>query len=182
MVNFTIPAGATKAVFPNGSNQIKYQTGSVSGTIVFTPAFGTEGGLDLTPDNPWTLRSTLPAAAPQLAGAAVDNRTATGFTLSLVGSTTTRSLTKAKFSFKGKSGYNFTQTEFEMDLAAASLLWFNSTGSVQFGGQFVMQVPFNFSSSDTSSDATPPIQAIESVTVTLSNALGASNQLTAVVQ
>lgn len=182
VVSFTIPAGATKAVFPNGSNQIKYQSGSVAGTIVFTPTFGTEGGLNLTPDNPWTLRSTLPPAAPQLAGAGVDNRTATGFTLSLVGSTTTRALTKAKFSFKGKSGFNFTQTEFELDLTAASLLWFNSSGSVQYGGQFVMQVPFSFSSSNTSSDAPPPIQAIESLTVTLSNALGASNQLTAVIQ
>lgn len=182
VVSFSIPAGATKAVFPNGSNQIKFQTGSVSGTIVFTPTFRTEGGLNLTPDNPWTLRSTLPSAAPQLAGAGVDNRTTTGFTLSLVGSTTTRSLTKAKFSFKGKPGFNFTETEFEMDLTAASLLWFNSPDSVQYGGQFVMQVPFNFSSSDTSSGAQSPIQAIESVTVTLSNALGASNQLTAVVQ
>lgn len=182
VVNFTIPAGATKAVFPSGSNQIKFQTGSVAGTIMFTPAFATEGGVNLTPKSPLTLRSTLPAAAPQLAGAAVDNRTTTGFTLSLVGSTTTRSLTKAKFSFKGRSGYNFTQTEFEIDLTAASLVWFNSPDSTQFGGQFVMRVPFNFSSSDTSSDATPPIQAIESVAVTLSNAVGASNQVTAVIQ
>jgi hypothetical protein len=181
VVNFTIPAGATRAVFPNGSDQIKFQTGSVAGTIIFTPAFGTEGGLNLTPENPLTLRSALPAAAPQLAGAGVDNRTATSFTLSIVGHTTTRSVTTAKISFKGKSGFNFPRTEFELDLTAASFLWFNSPNSVQFGGQFLMQMPFSFSSSNTSNQALPPVQAIESVTVTLSNWAGTSNQLTAIV-
>jgi hypothetical protein len=182
VVNFTIPAGATRAVFPNGSNQIKFQTGSVAGTIVFTPAFGTEGGLNLTPENPWTLRSALPAAAPQLAGVGVDNRTPTGFTLSIVGHTTTRSVTTAKISFKGKPGFNFPRTEFEIDLTAASFVWFNSPNSVQFGGQFLMQVPFSFSNSDTSNSALSPVQAIESVTVTVSNWAGTSNELTAIVQ
>ncbi|MBE0656230.1 MAG: choice-of-anchor D domain-containing protein [Bryobacteraceae bacterium] len=182
VVNFTIPAGETKAVFPSGSNQIKFQTGSVAGTIVFTPAFVIEGGLDLTPENPLTLRLALPAAAPLLAGASVDNRTTTGFTLSIVGTTTTRSLTRAKVSFKGKPGFNFTQTEFEMDLTAASFGWFTSPSSVQFGGQFLMQVPFSFSNSDTSNQALSPILAIESVAVTVSNSLGSSNQLTALIQ
>lgn len=182
VVSFSIPAGATKAVFPNGSNQLKYQTGSVAGTIVLTPAFGTEGGLNLTPENPRTLRAALAAAAPQLAGVGVDNRTATGFTLSMVGYTTTRSLTKAKITFKGKSGFNFPKTEFEMDLTAASFIWFNSPTSAQFGGQFLMQLPFSVSNSDTSEEALPPIQAIESVTVSVSNSVGSSNQLTALVQ
>lgn len=182
VVTFSIPAGATRAVFPNGSNQLKFQTGSVAGTIVFTPAFATEDGLNLTPENPWTLRSVLPAAAPQLSGVGVDNRTATGFTLSMVGYTTTRSLTKAMISFKGKPGFNFPRTEFEMDLTSASFVWFNSQNSVQYGGQFLMQIPFNLTNSDTSENAIPPVQAIESVTVTISNGVGTSTQQTALVQ
>ncbi|MBL0162055.1 MAG: hypothetical protein IPP47_34120 [Bryobacterales bacterium] len=45
-----------------------------------------------------------------------------------------------------------------------------------------MQMPFSISNSDTSNSALPPIQAIESVTVTLANGVGTSNSLTALVQ
>jgi len=182
VATFTIPAGSTSAVFSNGSNQIRYQTGSVAGTIVLTPAFGTEGGLDLTPDNPKQLRASLPTSAPQLVSAGVDSRTANGFTLSLVGFTTTRSLARATVTFKGKPGFNFPKTDFTMDLTASSFLWFSSPASVPFGGQFLMQIPFSVSNSDTSSEALPPIQAIESATVNVTNSVGTSSSLTALVQ
>jgi hypothetical protein len=69
-----------------------------------------------------------------------------------------------------------------MDLTASSFLWFSSPTSVPFGGQFLMQIPFTVSNSDTSTEALPPIQAIESVTVTVTNGAGTSNTLTALVQ
>ncbi len=182
VASFTIPAGATKAVFASGSTQIKFQTGSLASTIVLTPAFATQGGLDMTPESPTQLRASLPASAPQLVSASVDSRTANGFTVALVGYTTTRSLTKANVSFKGKPGYNFPQTDFSVDLTASSFLWFTSASSVPYGGQFLMQLPFSISNSDTSNSALPPIQAIESVTVTVTNSVGTSNALTALVQ
>jgi hypothetical protein len=43
-------------VFPGGSTQIQYQTGSVAGSIPITPAFGTLSGINLTPSNPITAR------------------------------------------------------------------------------------------------------------------------------
>ncbi|MBL0162052.1 MAG: choice-of-anchor D domain-containing protein [Bryobacterales bacterium] len=179
---FTIPAGTTKAVFASGSTQIKFQTGSLASTIVLTPAFATQGGLDMTPERPTVLRAGLPATAPQLVSASVDSRTSNGFTVALVGYTTTKSLTKANISFKGKPGYNFPQTDFSVDLTASSFVWFTSASSLPYGGQFLMQMPFSISNSDTSSSALPPIQAIESVTVTLTNGVGTSNSLTALVQ
>ena len=179
---FTIPAGSTNAVFSGGSNQIKFQTGSVAATIVLTPAFATQGGLDLTGASPRQLQIGLPAAAPQLAGLSVDARTPNGFTLSLVGYSTTRSLSKMTVSFKGRPGYNFSQTDFALDLAANSFIWFNSQASAAFGGQFLLQVPFSLGNSDTATTALPPIQTIESVTLTVTNPTGTSNTMTALIQ
>jgi hypothetical protein len=179
---FRIPAGTTRAVFSNGATEIRYQTGSVAGTITLTPSFASEGGMDLTPGNPKTLRATLAASAPKLVNLSVDSRTANGFTLQATGYTTTRSLTKATVSFKGKTGYNFSGTTFSFDLTSSSFLWFTSQASAAFGGQFNVQLPFALSTSDRATDALPPIQAIESVTVTLSNEKGASSSVTVLVQ
>lgn len=182
VATFTIPADGTKAVFSSGSNQIRFQTGSIAATISLTPAFATQGGLDLTPDNPRQLQLSLPPAAPQLISLSVDSRTANGFTLSLVGYTTTRSLSKLTVSFKGRAGYNFPKTDFVLDLTASSFLWFNSQTSLEFGGQFLLQIPFSLGNSDNSTAAVPPIQSIESVTVTVTNAAGTSSALTSLVQ
>lgn len=179
---FTIPAGATRAVFANGSNEIRFQTGTVAGSILFTPAFASTGGQTLTPDNPKQHRAVLAPAAPRLAGLSIDARTTTGFTIQAIGHATTRTITKITVSVKGKPGFNFPATEFTQDLTANSFLWFNSPAAAGFGGQFVIQFPVSLRSSDTSSAAVPPIQAIESVTVTLTNERGTSNALTAPVQ
>lgn len=175
---FTIPAGSTRAVFPNGANEIKFQTGSAAGIIIVTPAFSA-GGFDITPEGIRRLRVTLPSSAPKLFNLSVDGRTANAVTLQVAGLSTTRSLTKLTVTFKGKPGFNFPQTGFEYDLTANSLLWFTSQASLSFGGQFVAQIPFglNISGGDV-----PPIQAIESVTVTMTNERGASNSVTTLIQ
>lgn len=175
VATFTIPAGATRAVFSNGANTIRFQTGSVAGTIVATPTFVTEGGLDLTPDNASRLRAALAAGPPRLLGLSIEGRTSTGFSLQAVGYSTTRSLTSMKVVFTGRPGFNFTRTEFSQDLTVNSLLWYNSQASVAFGGQFVLQLPFSFSISGGNNT---PIEAIESVTLTVSNERGESNSIT----
>lgn len=175
VVNFTIAAGSTRAVFSNGANTIRFQTGSVAGTIVVTPTFITEGGLDVTPENPPALRAVLPAGAPRLLSLSIDGRTATGFQLQAVGYSTTRSLTSMKVTFTGRPGFNFTRTEFTQDLTVNSSLWFNSQASVAFGGQFVLQLPFSFAISGGNNT---PIEAIESVTLTVTNERGESNSIT----
>lgn len=175
---FTIAAGTTRAVFPNGANEIKFQTGSAAGIIVVTPAFSA-GGFDITPEGLRRLRVTLPSSVPRLFSLSVDGRTANVLTLQVAGVTTTRSLTKLTVSFKGKPGFNFPQTGFEYDLTANSLLWFTSQTSIPFGGQFVAQIPFGL---NITGGAVPPIQAIESVTVSMTNERGASNSLTTLIQ
>jgi hypothetical protein len=178
VASFTIPAGSTTAVFANGATQLKFQTGSVAATIFVTPSFATQGGLDLTPDSPKQFQVSLAASAPQVLGLSVDARTANGFTVQVIGNTTTRSLSKITVSFKGKPGYNFTQTDFSSDLTTKSYSWFGSQTSQSFGGQFQIQVPFTLTNSDTSSSAIQPIQTIESVTVTVTNSVGSSTSVT----
>lgn len=178
VANFTIPAGSTRAVFSNGTTDLKFQTGSVAGTIFVTPAFAAAGGLNLTPDTPKQYRTVLAPAAPRIAGLSIDARTATGFTLQAVGLTTTRTVTKITVTVKGKPGFNFTGGEFTRDLTANSFLWFNSQAATAFGGQLVVQFPITLASSDTSTSAVPPIQTIESITVTLTNERGTSNAVT----
>ncbi|MBL0162054.1 MAG: hypothetical protein IPP47_34115 [Bryobacterales bacterium] len=100
---FTIPAGTTKAVFASGSTQINFQTGSLASTIIVTPAFATQGGLEMTPERPTQLRASLVSSAPQLVSARVDSRTANGFTVALAVCTTTKSVTKGKHQLQGQT-------------------------------------------------------------------------------
>lgn len=182
VASFTIPAGATQAVFSSGSTRLKFQTGSVAGTILITPSFATEGGLELTPKNPVRLQASLPASEPKLVSLTVDSRTSNGFVLQVTGYATTRSISKMTVKFTTKAGYNFGQTEFTQDLTASSFVWFNSQASVAFGGQFLISFPFSVTSSDTATGALPPIQTLESATVTVTNERGTSNAVTAQIQ
>jgi hypothetical protein len=176
--SFTIPAGSTQAVFFNGATDIRFQAGSAAGSFYITPTFSTEGGTDLTPSIPKTLRITLPPAPPRLLVTTVSSMTATTLVVNVTGVSVTRSITRVRVSFKGKPGYNFPTTEFTQDTSGQSLLWFQSITSSNFGGQFTAALPFVFSSSDSGSGATAPTQTIESVTVIFENAQGASNSIT----
>ncbi len=74
-VIFTIAAGSTQAVFPNGSTQLGLQTGTVAGTITLTPFFVTDGGIDLTPTIPPSLNLTVGQTAPRLLSVQVAGKT-----------------------------------------------------------------------------------------------------------
>lgn len=174
-VSFTIAANSTQAVFPNGTNTIRLQTGSVASTFTVTPAFATQGGTDLTPASPATLQFAMPTSAPSLLGIQVAATSNTALTLQFPGVTTVRSLTKLSLRFTAAAGFNVPNLNFDVDLTGPSSVWFNSTTSQAFGGQFTLSVPFILSTSDTSTTATPPVQALQSVTATLTSSTGDSN-------
>ncbi len=177
-VEFTIPANTTAALFPGGVTEVSYQTGSVAGTITFTPSFRTEGGLSLTPVSPKTLRTTLPASAPVLLGVQVAERSAASLTLRISGYTTTRSLSKVDLKFEAVPGFNVSNLNFTFDLAGASAVWFNSPASANFGGQFVIDVQFLLSTSDRTPEAVAPVSSLQSVAVTVANSIGNSESKT----
>lgn len=175
-VAFTIPANGTDAVFGSQGPQIRLQTGTVAGSITLTPSFSTQaGGVDVTPGSPASLQLSVAPAPPVLIASQVASTNATGFVLAISGYTTTRSLSALNVQFTAAQGFNVPTTQVAVDLKQASTVWFQSTGSQAFGGQFTISVPFTF-------QGTPPtghtlIESITSVSVSASNDRGTSNSL-----
>jgi hypothetical protein len=179
-VSFVVPANQTDAVFGAQGTQIGLQTGTVASALTLTPSFATQAGnVDLTPATPDALQLTVPPAAPTLIAIQLTNETATGFTIQATGFTTTRSLTTGNVQFTPASGFSMPNSQFTIDVKQVSTVWFQSAASQAFGGQFRMTIPFTFQgiSSDQS-----VLNAIASVSVTMSNESGASNPIQATVR
>jgi len=176
-VPFNIPANTTEAVFPNGSREIRLQTGTVAGVITLTPLFATVNGFDLTPETParTTLRLSVPRRAPSLVSVQLGGRTGDSLSLVVNGFSTMRSVTRAEVQFTPKGDARVAETRFAIDLDAISTAWFRTPNSEPFGGQFSLTIPFTFRAS--SATAEPIINSLESVAITVTNATGTSNRL-----
>jgi hypothetical protein len=178
---FTIPANSTDAVFTGQGTQIQLQTGTVTSTITLTPAFQTQAGaIDLTPNNPATLEFTIPASAPTLIGIQITGQSANSFVLAVTGFSTTRSLAGLSAQFTAATGFSVPSTSVTVDLSQVAPAWFASTSSVTFGGQFLVQVPFTLHGTVPTGQTL--LNALASVSATVSNAQGTSNTLTANIQ
>jgi len=180
-VDFVIPAGSTNANFAGQGSQILLQTGTVAETVTLTPTFATTtGGVDITPSPAPTLQFTVASSAPVLLSLQIGNETASSFTLVLIGYSTTRSLSSLNVTFNPAAGFNLGATQFTIDLSSVSTLWFASTASQSFGGQFEISVPFQLTG--TVRAGSTLIQTIASLSATVGNALGVSNLLETNVQ
>ncbi|PWU02880.1 MAG: hypothetical protein C5B51_20150 [Terriglobia bacterium] len=166
---FTIAANGTAAVFaiPN----LAMQTGTVAGLLTLTARLQA-GGADVTPSPAPTRQIRINPSPPAIAGVQ-SSRTSTGFTVVTNGFSTTREVTQATFHFNGAAGADLQTTDLTMPVASMFNSWFQSTAVTAFGSQFLFTQSFTVQG-DT--------QAIASVTVTLSNAQGNSQQFTAALQ
>ena len=180
-IAFRIPAGTTQAVFPDGSNQARLQTGTVAGTITLIPSFVTEGGINLTPQNPAVVRLSVAQAAPVVLNASITTRTATGFTLLVSGYATSRSVTRMNISFTARSGEVLDTSSLTLNVESAFLAWFQSSQSVPFGSLFSISVPLTLTG-DIRGENLSLSDTITAVAVTLTNAAGTSNSVTADVR
>jgi hypothetical protein len=115
-VDFVIPAGSTSANFAGQGSEILLQTGTVAETVTLAPTFSTTAGVDVTPSSPTTLEFTIPSSAPVLESLQVTDESATGFTLLILGYSTTRSLATLTVTFTPASGFNLTTTSYPFDL------------------------------------------------------------------
>jgi hypothetical protein len=180
-VSFTIPANQTAAVFGAQGKQVGLQTGTVASNITLTPTFATlTGNVDLTPNAPTLLQFAVAPAAPTLIALQFSGQSATGFTIQVTGFTTTRSLTSLAVQFTTAPGFSLATSQFTINVKPVSTVWFQTTVSQGFGGQFTLAVPFTF-------QATLPVgqsvlSAIASVSVAMSNETGASNSIQATLQ
>ncbi len=176
-ISFNIPANSTRAIFANGSDATRLQTGSVAGTIFLSSTFSVSG-TSLPDSTPQILRLNIPAAAPRLiaASASPGNNT---ITLTITGMTLTRSLTKLDLTITPIAGVNIERTQFSINLEGESLAWFRNGASAASGGIFALQIPLNLSSSGNNLplEGSNLIQAIASVEASLSNEVGVSNRL-----
>ncbi len=179
-VPFVIPANSTDANFANQGPQVRVQVGTVASTITLTPSFATQSGVDVTPASPATLQFAVAPAAPVLIAVQAVNQSSNSFSLNVTGYTTTRTLTTLNVQFTAAAGFQLTTAQVNIDVRQAATLWFQSSGSQSFGGQFTLTVPFTL-------QGTPPagttlLSTIGSVAATLSNERGSSNSLQTTVQ
>jgi hypothetical protein len=160
-VNFTIPANATQAIFSGNVNSTSFQTGTTAGTIT----------LEAVPDNmPGSTRtSTVSRRSPRITSLTIGSRTASSFQLVIVGFSNIRNLSQGTFRFAGRAGTNLQTSSLTVDLSGSFAAWFQSAASAQFGSQFRLVLPFNVQGD---------INAIGSVSVTLTNTEGTSEQVT----
>ncbi len=177
-VPFVIPANSTSAVFGSLGTAIGFQTGTVASTITFTPSFATQTGqMDLTPAPPTTLQITVAPAVPTLIGIQLAGETANGFSIVVTGFATTRTLTTWTVQFATVPGFVMAQSQFTINIQQIGSVWFQSTASQAFGGQFTITVPFTFQG--TLPSGAPVLSALASVSVNVNNELGASNTVQA---
>jgi hypothetical protein len=179
--SFTIPAGQTRAVFADGSNQVRLQTGTVAGTLTLTPNFVTEGGVSLTPQNPPALRLSVAQAAPRVLSVSILSRTANGFTVLITGYSTSRSVQRVNLAFTARSGERLENSSLQVNVESSFLGWFQSTQSVPFGGLFSLSIPLNFTG-EVVGENLSLTDTVTSVAVTLTNAIGTSNSVSADVR
>jgi hypothetical protein len=164
---FTIP-GFSTAPIPG----VQLQTGTVAGTITIT-ADMKAGGVDVTP-SPGPSQQIQVSAAPPTILSATAATTATGFTVTVTGFSTTVDMSQAVFQFNAASGANLQTTSLTVPLGPlfSSFYQTNPPAMTGTGSQFVYVQPFTVNGSG----------AITSVTVTMANTAGTSQAATATIQ
>ncbi len=175
-VAFVIPANQIAAVFAGQGTQLGLQTGTVASGITLTPSFATQAGnVDLTPAAPTVLQFSVASASPSLIALQIAAQSATGFTIQVTGFTTTRSLTFLAVQFTAAPGFSLSTSQFTINVKPVSTIWFASTASQAFGGQFTLSIPFTFQASVAAGQSV--LSAIASISVAVSNESGASNSI-----
>jgi hypothetical protein len=164
---FTIPANSTAAVFTIPTAAL--QTGTVAGSITITATL-TASGVDITPAPPPTKQIQVNAGPPVIVSVTA-TRTSSGFTVSINGYTSTRELTQANFTFNPATGANLQTASLTVSVGALFAPWLQ--GSQVIGSQFLYSQPFTVSGN---------LQAVASITVTLTNTQGSSQPATATLQ
>ena len=178
-VDFVIPANTTSANFVGQGSQIFVQTGTVAETVTLTPSFTTGASVNLTPTSPTTLQFTVGSVAPVLESIVVTNETSSSFELILVGYSTTRSLSNVTVNFIAAPGFSLATSSFTADLTSTATHWFQSNAAQTFGGQFQVAIPFNLTGPASTKHTL--LQTLAGVSATISNSVGASNALQAVI-
>jgi hypothetical protein len=173
-VAFTIPANSTQALFNGISSSIAFQTGTLAGNVVITPAFATTTGFDLTPTSPPPLVVTVPPLPPELLNGTVAAQTLNSFAILVNGYSTARSVRRLDIEIVPRQGNSVAAATFAVDVASAAAAWFQSANAQVFGGTFSIVVPFLLQRGNSTEDLVHKIDSIKIVAV---NDTGSSKQI-----
>jgi len=159
----TIPANTTTVTLP-------FQTGTLPGTIQVTLAFSA-AGVNVTPPVPPSVTTIIAATVPTIDSVTVTTVTG-GIQVTVVGTSTTLDMKTATFTFTPAAGATLQNTTVSVDVSSTFAAWYKSSASLKTGSQFSLSMPFTISGS---------VSSIASVSVTLTNSVGASAAASAVV-
>src|SRR5262249_19255155 len=143
---------------------IALHAGTVAGTIRLSISGTQQGGKDVT-ISPATFDVTVPSVAPVLTDVRILNRTASGFDVQITGYSTSRDIRRASFQLAQAAGTSLQTSVVQVNLTDPFNAYFQSPNSSAAGGTFIYRQPFVVQGD---------INAVQSVTVTLSNAIGDS--------
>ena len=164
--SFRIPANTTTALF-GSANAIQFQTGTVAGIITLTPSFLT-GTASLGPAPPQVKSIAIAPGPPVLRNVQPGVKTASSFELLISGYATTRSVTQITLQFTGAPGSNLQTTSIPINTDSAFTSWYQTAASATVGSQFTASVTIAVNGN---------ITAVQSVTVSATNATGTSNSV-----
>ncbi len=156
---FTIPHGDTTA--PSFS----LQTGSVAGTITLSVTWQA-GGVTFAERAGLSPTIQIARVAPVIT-AVTASTTSTGLQVLVTGYSNTREVTQAVVQFTAAAGQSLQTASVTVPLTDAANTWFEGAASDQYGGQFILTLPFTVTGGASG--------AIGSVSVTLTNTIGTSN-------
>jgi hypothetical protein len=109
-------------------------------------------------------------SAPVIA-AVTASTTAAGLQVLVTAYSNTREVTGAVVQFTAASGQTLETTSVTVALTDAANTWFRAASSDQYGGQFILTLPFTVTGGAAG--------AVGSVSVTLTNTVGTSNSMSA---
>ncbi|MGC8550150.1 MAG: beta strand repeat-containing protein [Acidobacteriaceae bacterium] len=154
----TIPANSSAPV------PVQLQTGTLAANLTVTAQLSA-GGVDITPSTLAPVVIQVPSSAPVISSVTLV-RSGTTLTVTVQGYSSTREVQSAAFHFTGANGTQLANPDVTVQLNSAFANWYSQTTSDQYGSAFSYVQTFNLSQ-----DAS----TIGSVSVTLTNSVGASN-------
>ena len=169
-VSFTIAPNSTTATFtPAGVGVI---LGTTAGTVTLSVTQLTVNGTSVIPSPAPQIQVVIPQLAPVISSVTCAAATG-GFTVSVIGFTTTHSMASGTFTFTPPTGSTIASgsTSTQVAVASAFTTWFATAGSASTGGQFLLTMPFTISSGSSATGI--------GVSVALGNSVGGSNSMSA---
>ncbi|MFN7924694.1 MAG: choice-of-anchor D domain-containing protein [Bryobacteraceae bacterium] len=163
-IDFRIPAGATRAVFPNGKDSIRMQTGSSAGIITLSAAM-TVAGVAVTSNPAPSFDIAIAAGAPVIRSLQIGTRSTNRVDIVITGASTARAVSRIQLVLNPAPRSNLQTTKLTVNVEPAFNTWYQSSQSRALGSQFTATVRL---------DIAGDIRAIDSVSATLENAKGAS--------